>query len=50
MWSVDRHPATAFSLADLFNWMPSNDTQDDGDTEDFQGTAEATAAASSQGI
>jgi hypothetical protein len=34
----------------FLNWMPSNDTQDDGDPEGPQDAAEAAAAASSQGI
>jgi hypothetical protein len=36
MWSDDRYPAAAPTLADFFNWMPSNETQDDGETEAMQ--------------
>jgi hypothetical protein len=49
MWSEDRHPAAAPTLADFLNWMPSNEPQNDGDAEDLQGAAEAAVAASSQG-
>jgi hypothetical protein len=31
MWSEDRYPATAPSLTDYLNWMPSNDTQEDAE-------------------
>jgi hypothetical protein len=48
MWSEDRFPATAPTLADFLNWMPSTATQDAGDAEELQ---ESVAfAATSQGI
>jgi hypothetical protein len=50
MWSEDRFPATAPTLADFLNWMPSTATQDAGDTEELQESAEAALAATSQGI
>ena len=34
---------------DFLNWMPSNDTQDDGEAEENQDIAEAAFATSSQG-
>jgi hypothetical protein len=33
--SDDRCTAAAPTLADFFNWMPSNETQDDGEAEDI---------------
>ena len=50
MWSEDRFPATAPTLADFLNWMPSTATQDAGDAEELQESAEAALAATSQGI
>ena len=50
MWSEDRFPATAPTLADFLNWMPSTETQDAGDAEEIQESAEAALAATSQGI
>jgi thioredoxin-like negative regulator of GroEL len=49
LWSDDRYPAAAPTLADFLNWAPSNETQDDGEAEDIRETAEAAFAASSQG-
>jgi hypothetical protein len=49
MWSDDRYPAAAPTLTDFLNWMPSNETQDDGEAEEIQESAEAAFAASSQG-
>jgi hypothetical protein len=37
------------TLADFLNWMLSNETQDDGENEDIQESAEAAFAAPSQG-
>jgi hypothetical protein len=37
-------------LADFLNWMPSTETQDAGDAEEIQESAEAALAATSQGI
>jgi hypothetical protein len=48
MWSDDRYPVPAPTLTDFLNWMPSNDTQDDGEGEEIQEIAEAAFAASSQ--
>ena len=39
MWSDDRYPAATPTLADFLNWMPSNETQDDGEAEDIRETA-----------
>jgi hypothetical protein len=50
MWSEDRFPATAPTLADFLNWMSSTATQDAGDAEELQESAEAALAATSQGI
>jgi hypothetical protein len=50
MWSDDRYPAAAPTLADFLNWMPSNETQVDGAAENIQESAEAALAATSQGI
>jgi hypothetical protein len=41
---------TAPTLADFLNWMPSTETQDAGDAEEIQESAEAALAATSQGI
>jgi hypothetical protein len=37
-------------LTDFLNWMPSNDTQDDGDAEEIPEAADAAATASFQVI
>ncbi len=50
MWSEDRVPATARAHADVLNWMPSTATQDAGDAEELQESAEAALAATSQRI
>jgi hypothetical protein len=50
MWSEDRFPATAPTLADFLNWMPSTETQDAGDAEEIQESAESAFAATLQGI
>jgi hypothetical protein len=47
MWSDARYSAAAPTLADFLNWMPSNETQDDGVAEDIQESAEAAFTASS---
>jgi hypothetical protein len=49
MWSDDRYPAAAPTLADFLNWMSSNETQDDGEAEEIQESAEAAFATSLQG-
>ena len=50
MWSEDRFPATAPTLADFLNWMPSTETQDVGDAEVIQESAESAFATALQGI
>ena len=50
MWSEDRFPATAPTLADFLYWMQSTETQDTADAEEIQESAEAALAATSQGI
>jgi hypothetical protein len=50
MWSEDRFPATAPTLADFLNWMPSTETQDVGDAEEIQESAESAFATALQGI
>jgi hypothetical protein len=41
MWSEDRFSTTAPTLADFLNWMPSTETQDVGDAEEIQESAES---------
>jgi hypothetical protein len=41
-------PCRPPTLADFLNWMPSNETQDDGEAEDIRETAEAAFDTSSQ--
>ena len=50
MWSEDRFPATAPTLTDFLNWMPSTETQDAGDAEEIQESAESDFATAFQGI
>jgi hypothetical protein len=47
---IDQNPATAPTLADFLNWMQSTATQDAGDAEELQESAEAALAATSQRI
>jgi hypothetical protein len=42
-------PSTAPTLADFLNWMPSSETQDVGDAEEIQESAEAAFATALQG-
>ena len=44
MWSDARFPAAAPTLADFLNWMPSTETQDVGDAEEIQESAESAFA------
>jgi hypothetical protein len=46
----DRFPATAPTLADFLNWMPSTEAQDVGDAEEIQESTEAAFATAFQGI
>jgi hypothetical protein len=48
MWSDDRHPAAAPTLAGLSQLDAVQRTHEDGEAEDIQETAEAAFAASSQ--
>jgi hypothetical protein len=44
MWFDDRYPAAAPKLADFLIWMPSTETQDDGEAEDIRETAFAASS------
>jgi hypothetical protein len=50
MCSEDRFPATAPTLPTFLNWMPSTETQDVGDAEEIQESAESAFATALQGI